>query len=61
MRRFRECPDENEIQVSREFSGEILEACVAKERDIVPLSSAPDGDYLRHDARQVCVHYACPQ
>ncbi len=60
LRRFRERPDENQVEILRELRGEVLKPGVTPVRHLVPCVLAPDGDHLWHNARQVGVHHPCP-
>ena len=59
--RLRERADEDEIDLFRQFPGQILETGVADEGDLVPFGFAPHPDDLGHDAGEIRVHDSCVQ
>jgi len=58
LRRAGERADKQHVGLMQQFGGQILESGIADEADIVAEFLAPDGDGLRHDAREVRIHDA---
>ena len=59
--RLRERTDEQQIDVFGELLDQILCPRVAHQLDVVAGFLAPNGDDLRHDAREVGVHHPSPE
>jgi hypothetical protein len=53
---FRECADEHQVSIVRQFLEQVLEAGVADECDIMAFLPTPHADHLRHDAGHVSAH-----
>ena len=53
--------DEDQIDVVRQLLQQIFKTGIADEGNVMSRLSAPDADYLRHDARKIGIHDASVQ
>ena len=61
MWRLSERTDEDQVGLGRQFRQQIFKPCIADERNVMPLLSAPYTDYLWHDAGKIGIHHASIQ
>jgi len=59
--RLGEGADEEHIESTWQLIEQVLKTDIANERDVVPQLSAPNPDYLRHDAGKIGIHDASVQ